>query len=76
MDAGKVRFVGVSKFAIADLMTADRAVHRHKIVANQVRYSLVERTGDPELFDHCGREKITVIAFSPLGQNFFYLKEE
>jgi diketogulonate reductase-like aldo/keto reductase len=74
VDAGKVRCVGVSKFAIADLKDAKRAVDRCRIVANQVRYSVVERTGDPELLEYCESEKITILAFSPLGQNFFRLR--
>lgn len=73
-DAGKIRFIGVSKFFIADLKRAQRAVYSHKLVANQVRYSVVERTGDPELLDYCEKAHITVIAFSPLGQNFSYVR--
>jgi diketogulonate reductase-like aldo/keto reductase len=73
-DEGKIRFIGVSRFFIPDLKRAQRAVHSHKIVANQVRYSVIERTGDPELLDYCEKQQITVIAFSPLGQNFSYVR--
>lgn len=70
IDAGKVRYVGVSRFFLSDLKRAQRADRNHTIVANQLRYSMVERTGDPELLDYCQKSRITVIAFSPLGQNF------
>jgi diketogulonate reductase-like aldo/keto reductase len=75
VDAGKVRFVGVSRFFVSDLKKAQTALRKHKIVSNEVRYSLVERTCDPELLDYCEREQITIIAFSPLGQNFLYLRK-
>lgn len=74
VDAGKIRFIGVSRFFISDLKKAQAVLRKHKIVSNQVRYSLVDRTCDPELLAYCQREHISVIAFSPLGQNFALLR--
>jgi diketogulonate reductase-like aldo/keto reductase len=72
--AGKIRFIGVSRFCGSDLKRAQAALRNHKIVSNQVRYSLIDRTCDPELLAYCQQEQITVIAFSPLGQNFATFK--
>jgi diketogulonate reductase-like aldo/keto reductase len=67
VDAGKVRFIGVSNFSVRDLVRAQAALSRHRIVANQVRYSLVERTIEGGLLQHCQKNGITVIAYSPLA---------
>lgn len=67
--AGKVRFVGVCNFSVAELRTAQAATSEFKIVSNQVRYSLIERTVEKELLHYCQLNEITVIAYSPLGQN-------
>jgi diketogulonate reductase-like aldo/keto reductase len=67
VDAGKVRFVGVSNFSVGELKTAQAAASRFRIVSNQVRYSLIERTVEEGLLRYCQLNEITVIAYSPLG---------
>src|SRR5215472_5804347 len=44
VDAGKIRFIGVSNFSVHALEKAQAALSKHKIVSNRVRYSLMERT--------------------------------
>jgi diketogulonate reductase-like aldo/keto reductase len=65
--AGKVRFIGVSNFSVRDLVSAQAALSTQRIVANQVRYSLVERTIEGGLLEYCQKNGITVIAYSPLA---------
>jgi diketogulonate reductase-like aldo/keto reductase len=67
VEAGKVRFIGVSNFSVRDLMEAQAALGKQRIVANQVRYSLVERTIEGGLLQYCQKNGITVIAYSPLA---------
>jgi diketogulonate reductase-like aldo/keto reductase len=67
VDAGKVRFIGVSNFSRREIEEAQAAMTRHRIVANQIEYSLVRRTVERD-FDFYAREKITVIAYSPFAQ--------
>ncbi|HWY74557.1 MAG TPA: aldo/keto reductase, partial [Verrucomicrobiae bacterium] len=67
VDAGKVRFIGVSNFSVRDLVNAQAALSRQRIVANQVRYSLIERTIEGGLLEYCQKNGITVIAYSPLA---------
>jgi len=67
VDAGKVRFVGVSNFSIRDLKNAQAALSKHRIIANQVRYSLIERTIEGGLLQYCREKGITVLAYSPLA---------
>jgi diketogulonate reductase-like aldo/keto reductase len=68
VDAGKVRFIGVSNFSVPQLRDAQRAMRKYPIVANQVRYNLADRTIEPELLPYCEANHITVIAYSPLGR--------
>jgi diketogulonate reductase-like aldo/keto reductase len=67
VDAGKVRYIGVSNFSVAQ-MEAAQAASRHPIVSNQVRYSLVDRTIEQDLLPYCQRKGITVIAYTPLAR--------
>lgn len=70
VDAGKVRYVGVSNFAVPQLEEALRAAGRNPIVSNQVRYSLIDRTIEQDILPFCRANGITVIAYSPLGRMF------
>jgi diketogulonate reductase-like aldo/keto reductase len=70
VDAGKVRFIGVSNFSVRDLVNAQAALSRQRIAANQVRYSLIERTIEGGLLEYCQKSGITVIAYSPLAIGF------
>src|SRR5437879_9213151 len=67
VDEGKVRLIGVSNFSVRDLINAQAALAKQRIVANQVRYSLVERTIEGGLLQYCQKNGITVIAYSPLS---------
>jgi diketogulonate reductase-like aldo/keto reductase len=46
-----------------------QSLTRNKIVSNQVRYSLADRTIEAELLPWCQKNDITVIAFSPLARS-------
>jgi hypothetical protein len=65
---GKIRYIGVSNFSIKELKEAQEAMRSGEIVSNQIEYSVTER--DPEssgMSAYCLSEKITIIAYSPLG---------
>lgn len=68
IEQGKVRFAGVSNFALPQLERACRAMRKHPIAANQVRYNITDRTIEAGLLQHCQRESITIIAYSPLAR--------
>ena len=65
---GKIRHIGVSNFSVAQMREAQRSLSREKIVSNQVEFSLVDRSIEPEILPYCQREGVTLIAYSPLGQ--------
>jgi diketogulonate reductase-like aldo/keto reductase len=63
---GKIRYIGVSNFSVAQTLKAEEALPRSEIASNQVRYSLTHRAIESELLPFCERKKLTVIAYSPL----------
>ena len=70
VDAGKVRFIGVSNFSVSQLQRAQAAARKHRIVSNQVRLNLVDRTALTEVLPWCQANHVTVIAYSPLAREF------
>jgi diketogulonate reductase-like aldo/keto reductase len=68
VEDGKVRFIGVSNFYVNNLAEAAAALKRHKIVANQVKYSLLQRGVEEDTLGYCQKNNITVIAYSPLAR--------
>jgi diketogulonate reductase-like aldo/keto reductase len=72
VDAGKVGHIGVSNFTVKELIEAQNAMERYEIVSNQVEYSVLVREIEKELLDFCTDNKITVIAYSPLGAGALY----
>jgi len=66
--AGKVRHIGVSNFSIEETKKAQEALGRTELASNQVEYSLVNRSIESGLLQFCQKERITVIAYSPLGR--------
>lgn len=67
VDAGKVRFLGVSNFSI-DQFEAAQSLTQNRIVSNQVRYSLVDRTVERDMLPFCQKNNVTLIAYSPLAR--------
>src|SRR5258708_30318481 len=71
---GKIRFIGVSNFSVPELRKAQRALSKYRVVSNQVRYSLVDRSVEVDLVRYCGENKITVMAYSPLAHGIDHIK--
>src|SRR5580704_14117100 len=69
VDAGKVRFCGVSNFSIDQLREAQKALGARPLVSNQVRYNIIDRTIESGLLHYCQQHGITVIVYSPLAKS-------
>lgn len=65
---GAVRYIGVSNFSVAETEEAKEALARSELVSNQVEYSLSNRYAEREILPYCAREKLTLVAYSPLAQ--------
>ena len=61
---GKVRYLGVSNFTIAQMQRAQKIA---PITALQPPYSLIERGIEDEILPFCARNQIGVIAYSPMA---------
>jgi diketogulonate reductase-like aldo/keto reductase len=72
VDIGKIRYIGVSNFTVNEFMDAQNAMDKYEIVSNQVEYSLLARDIERDMLDFCKENKITVIAYSPLGSGLIY----
>jgi diketogulonate reductase-like aldo/keto reductase len=73
---GKIRFIGVSNFFVSELRKAQAALSKHRVVSNQVCYSLVDRSVEVGLLRYCKENQITVIAYSPLARGMNHIKEK
>ena len=60
---GKVRFGGVSNFSVAQMK---RVQPIHPIASLQPPYSMLRRNVESDLLEFCAKNKIGVIAYSPL----------
>lgn len=76
VDMGKVRFIGVCNFSLARLKRAQAALAKRRIVSNQMPYNLVDRTIEIGLLPHCQKNRITVIAYSPLARGIQNIKRK
>jgi diketogulonate reductase-like aldo/keto reductase len=68
VNEGKVRFIGVSNFSVDQLRSAQMASKKCPVVSNQVRYNLIDRSIERGLLRYCQDNRITIIAYSPLGR--------
>lgn len=67
VDDGKIRYIGVSNFDKEQLVSAQNALKKYEIVSNQVEYSLFVRDPEKDIVPYLRKEKISLIAYSPLG---------
>ena len=65
---GKIRYIGVSNFSVVETREAQDALTKSELASNQVEYSLTNRSVEAELLPYCQKEKITIIAYSPLAR--------
>ena len=62
-ERGKVRYLGVSNFAVKHL---DRVRRIHEPVSLQPPYSMLHREAEDELLGYCAANNIGVVAYSPM----------
>lgn len=75
IEAGKIRFAGVSNFSVVQLQDAQKALGRYPIVSNQVRYNLIDRTIEKDLLPYCQANHVTVIAYCPLARGLNRIRD-
>ena len=65
---GKVRYIGVSNFSVRQTEQARDALTKSELVSNQVEYSVSNRSAERDVLPYCKKERITLIAYSPLAR--------
>lgn len=67
VEAGKVRFLGLSECSVATLRKAHAV---HPISAVQIEYSLWSRDPEEDMLAACRELGVAFVAYSPLGRSF------
>ncbi len=65
---GLVRHIGVSNFSVRQTREAQEALSKSGLASNQVEYSLLDRSIEKDLLPYAEKEKITIIAYSPIAR--------
>jgi diketogulonate reductase-like aldo/keto reductase len=65
---GKIRYIGVSNFSVEQTNEARDALSKSELASNQVEYSLKSRAVEADMLPYCEREKLTLIAYTPLAR--------
>jgi diketogulonate reductase-like aldo/keto reductase len=68
VDDGSIASFGVSNFGVKDLKSAIAATKKYDILANQINYSPIVRECENDVVPFCEKNKISVIAYSPLAK--------
>jgi diketogulonate reductase-like aldo/keto reductase len=76
VDAGQVRYIGVSNFSLEELRQAQAAMTTYPIVSNQVLYDLNRRDIECDLLPYCQAQQITIIAYTPLDDGCLTLRSQ
>jgi diketogulonate reductase-like aldo/keto reductase len=66
VDDGKIKYIGVSNFSAQELKEAMECTSKHRIVANQVRYSLLDKNPEVDLLPFAKENNVRIIAYTPL----------
>ncbi|MHA2202645.1 MAG: aldo/keto reductase [Candidatus Hodarchaeales archaeon] len=70
VDEGLIRHIGISNFNLKRLQNAQKKMHNHRVQVDQVNYSMARNKAENDLLPYTQREKITLMAYSPLGQGW------
>jgi len=77
VEQGKIRHIGVSNFSVKRMKEAQDVLKKNEIVSNQILYNPIAREAEEDVIPFCEKEKITVIAYSPLDRsNLFHRNAE
>ena len=68
VNEGKVRYIGVSNFDVRQLKRANEELSRCKVIANEIKYNLLEREVEAEVLPFCQKEDIAVLAYGALAR--------
>lgn len=73
--SGKIKYIGVSNFSLRQLKEIQKS-SKLPIVSLQTEYNLLERSIEADLLPYCQKNKITVIAYTPLNSGNILITEK
>lgn len=76
VDQGKIRFIGLSNFSLAEFKEAQSFLTGNKIVSNQAEYNLLDRSVEQDLLPFCRDNSVTLIAYSALNGGRYVLGKQ
>ena len=65
---GKVRYIGVSNFDLEQLKNTNEELSRCEVIANEIKYNLLERDAEKKVLPFCQKENISILAYGPLAR--------
>jgi aryl-alcohol dehydrogenase-like predicted oxidoreductase len=65
---GKVQYIGVSNFDVGQLKRANEELSRCEVIANEVKFNLLEREAEDEVLPFCQKEDVALLAYGPLAR--------
>ena len=68
VDAGLVRYIGLSNFPPCLVEQAQQSLKKHEIVSNQLRYNILEREVEREYLPYLREKGMSLIAWSPIAK--------
>jgi diketogulonate reductase-like aldo/keto reductase len=68
VEAGVVRYIGVSNFGVKELEEAIHAAKKYGIAVNQIEYNVLSRSPEKDVIPYCERNNVTVMAYQPLAR--------
>jgi diketogulonate reductase-like aldo/keto reductase len=63
---GLTRYIGVSNFSVEQMEEARLSTTSAEIMYDQVKYNLSERGAEKDIIPYCERNKIAVMAYTPI----------
>jgi aryl-alcohol dehydrogenase-like predicted oxidoreductase len=68
VNQGKIRYIGVSNFDATTLKEARQELSRHEIIADEVKYNLMETDIEKDVLPYCQKEGIGMITYGSLAR--------
>ena len=70
VDDGLIRHIGISNFGLKRFQKAQTKMKKHSVEVNQLNYSMAKSNVKDNFLPYAEEQKVTVMAYSPLGQGY------
>ena len=67
VNEGKIRYIGVSNFSLAQVKEAESAFSKYELVSVQDKYNLMDRGLEVDLLPYCDQNNIAIVPYFPLA---------